>query len=270
MGRIHIGVDTIPRIVAADAAFTQYNAIRALRLEDGHVERRQIGGAIALRDPAHTNTYYNRVLAFGSAECEHLPEIAAFHNDIGKASILDLTPDCLTSDVIDLLRAHQYAFSGSTHIFAMACSPDHERVTGFSIRRARPDDIHSLAALWSQGEPFQDKELILAKRTAAQFVPEFPTYVTTVDGRTVAMASTFIHEDVAWLGNATTDTQYQGRGIQLAMLAHRIRDAAQMGCTLAVTDTGFDTISHRNVERAGFMFAYTALAFTGVTPVESA
>ena len=73
------------------------------------------------------------------------------------------------------------------------------------------------------------------------------------------MASMYLAEGVAWLGNANTYVKHRRSGCQYALLAHRLREADRLACDLAVSDTDFGTTSHRNLERAGFKMAYMPL-----------
>ena len=64
-----------------------------------------------------------------------------------------------------------------------------------------------------------------------------------------------------WLGGAATLPEFRGRGAQTAMLAARIRRAAELGCEVVVTETGEQVAdrpsrSYRNIERAGFELRY--------------
>ena len=83
------------------------------------------------------------------------------------------------------------------------------------------------------------------------------------DGDTpVTTSSVHVTEGVAWLGNAATLEAYRGRGWQTAMLTRRLGDARDLGCRLAITETGEESEkepvnhSYRNMVRAGFKLAY--------------
>jgi GNAT superfamily N-acetyltransferase len=67
----------------------------------------------------------------------------------------------------------------------------------------------------------------------------------------------YVHEDTGWCGIAATRPELRRRGAQGAILAARIRRAAELGCTLVVTETGElvddrPSNSYRNLLRAGF------------------
>lgn len=131
--------------------------------------------------------------------------------------------------------------------------------SAFTIRPARPDE----AKLWT--------------RTVAQgFAEHFPVtpemldvmegfflgknsrpFLALVDGEAAGGAAMTIHDGVCGLFGASTLPDFRGRGIQTALLAARISVAANEGCDLAVSIAQPGSISHRNIERAGFRVAYT-------------
>jgi GNAT superfamily N-acetyltransferase len=77
----------------------------------------------------------------------------------------------------------------------------------------------------------------------------------------VAGAALFLHGSLGWLGIASTLPTHRGRGAQGALIARRIRDACEAGCSLMAVETAEDrperpNPSFRNVVRFGFEVAY--------------
>ncbi|MFZ5915322.1 MAG: GNAT family N-acetyltransferase [Chloroflexota bacterium] len=70
-------------------------------------------------------------------------------------------------------------------------------------------------------------------------------------------ASLGLHRGLASLLNASTRLAFRGRGVQTALLHHRLALAAAAGCDLATVQTQPGSASQRNVERQGFRLAYT-------------
>ncbi len=83
-----------------------------------------------------------------------------------------------------------------------------------------------------------------------------------VDGdRPAATGALYAEGGVGWLGIAATLPEHRRRGAQTAILAARVRAAAEAGCEVLVTETGElqegkPSNSYRNIERAGFELAY--------------
>ena len=73
----------------------------------------------------------------------------------------------------------------------------------------------------------------------------------------VGAAALFAADGVGYLGLAGTLPEHRGKGAQTALLAARIRRAAQLGCDVVVTETGErredrPSSSYRNILLAGF------------------
>ncbi len=66
---------------------------------------------------------------------------------------------------------------------------------------------------------------------------------------------------VASLWGATVDQRFRRRGIQQALIAHRLRQGQEEGCALAVIECEPGIPTERNAARLGFTLAYTRLAF---------
>ena len=82
--------------------------------------------------------------------------------------------------------------------------------------------------------------------------------VACTDGRAVATGALHVGGECGWLGFAATAAEYRGRGAQSALLAARIRAAAQQGCRTVTTETGEPkgdepNPSLANIRRAGFV-----------------
>jgi ribosomal protein S18 acetylase RimI-like enzyme len=62
---------------------------------------------------------------------------------------------------------------------------------------------------------------------------------------------------IAQFTGAATKPAHRRRGIQTALLAARLADAAAAGCDLAVITTSPGTKSQQNAQRQGFDLLYT-------------
>jgi GNAT superfamily N-acetyltransferase len=95
---------------------------------------------------------------------------------------------------------------------------------------------------------------IVADMAAA---PGFVHYLAYRDGEVAGGASMCIGEGLAQLCGAATLPEHRRRGVQTAVLAMRLADAAQRGCDLAVVTTLPGSKSHQNAQRHGFEVLYT-------------
>ncbi|MCB9882112.1 MAG: GNAT family N-acetyltransferase [Planctomycetes bacterium] len=84
-------------------------------------------------------------------------------------------------------------------------------------------------------------------------------YLARLEGEPVAAGALAMHEGVALLAGASTVPEARRRGAQRALLERRLRDAAEMGCDLAMMCARPGSSSQRNAERHGFRIAYTRI-----------
>jgi ribosomal protein S18 acetylase RimI-like enzyme len=85
----------------------------------------------------------------------------------------------------------------------------------------------------------------------------FVRYLARRNGAPAGAASIRLGEDIAQLSGAATLPEHRRRGVQTALLARRLADAATSGCQVAVVTTQPGSASQRNVHRHGFALLYT-------------
>jgi GNAT superfamily N-acetyltransferase len=85
----------------------------------------------------------------------------------------------------------------------------------------------------------------------------FRRYLARIDGRVAGAASMRIDGDIAQLAGAATLEAFRRRGVQTALLWHRLKEARDAGCALAVVTTQPGSTSQANVQRRGFALLYT-------------
>lgn len=167
------------------------------------------------------------------------------------------------------LVARGYAFAGFETVTFRPMTPADTRLPielppGAVLQAPAPEEQEEWAVLLAK--VFSDSE------SPPEFMVEFgrgffrvrgaTAVCAKMDGRLVAAAGMGVQGNVAALFGAGTLTPFRGRGLQRAMLAWRLRRAAELSCDLAKVDTKPGTRSQRNAERAGFRVAYTRAQFS--------
>jgi GNAT superfamily N-acetyltransferase len=71
--------------------------------------------------------------------------------------------------------------------------------------------------------------------------PHWHHYLACDDGIAVSTAALYVDGGVGWLGFGATLPSHRNRGAQSALMARRIRDAADAGCSLVHTETAEST-----------------------------
>ncbi|WP_050920801.1 GNAT family N-acetyltransferase [Deinococcus gobiensis] len=93
-------------------------------------------------------------------------------------------------------------------------------------------------------------------------VPGTRRFVATVGGEAAGTGAYATETGVAALHGTATRPEFRGRGVQAALLAFRLAQAAREGADLASVFVTPGSGSERNVVRAGFRLAGLRLTFT--------
>lgn len=92
--------------------------------------------------------------------------------------------------------------------------------------------------------------------------PGWSLFLGRVDGNAAAAAILYLREGFGYLADATTNPAYRGRGLQTALLAHRLRVAAEARADYVCSGATFLSSSHRNMVRAGMTLQFVRALWT--------
>lgn len=108
------------------------------------------------------------------------------------------------------------------------------------------------------GEPHESFPRETLEQAMSELVQAtgFTRYLTQIDGATAGGAGLRICEGVAQLCGSATLPAYRRRGVQNALLRHRLMDARRSGCDVAVITTQPGSKSQQNAQRHGFELLY--------------
>lgn len=86
-------------------------------------------------------------------------------------------------------------------------------------------------------------------------------YWSLIDDRPIAVGASFVAGELAWIGWGGTLPEHRRRGLQAAMIARRVHDAAASGAHWVRSETADDlpdkpNSSFRNMARSGFRLVY--------------
>jgi GNAT superfamily N-acetyltransferase len=84
----------------------------------------------------------------------------------------------------------------------------------------------------------------------------FERYLARWDGQIAGGGTLRLFEGVAQLCGAATLKPHRRRGVQTALLRHRLEESAARGCDVAVVTTQPGSKSQQNVQRFGFALLY--------------
>jgi GNAT superfamily N-acetyltransferase len=142
--------------------------------------------------------------------------------------------------------------------FASSARPVNPRL---SVRTIGPDEVEHWAATlargWAESPEVGDFMLTLG-RVSARKTSGF-SFLAELSGTAIAAGGLTIHDGVALLAGASTVPEARRQGAQNALLAARLRLAAERGCDLAMMCALPGSASQRNAEGQGFRIAYTRI-----------
>lgn len=99
-------------------------------------------------------------------------------------------------------------------------------------------------------------------------------FVGRIDGRIAAVGAVEWTEiegtRLCALAGAVTVEEFRGRGVQLALIAHRLNAARDLGCTIALIESFPGIPTERNAARLGFGLAYARAVLTAPVRPEAA
>jgi GNAT superfamily N-acetyltransferase len=105
---------------------------------------------------------------------------------------------------------------------------------------------------WGHASPVARQAADAFARAAHVTGEQMLMAVDAADGRPLGCASLRIDGTIATLGGMSTIPEERGRGVQAALIHHRLRLARQAGCTWATSSARSGGPSERNLARHGF------------------
>jgi hypothetical protein len=224
----------------------------------------EIGSAVCIALPEEPRSaMFNRALGLGleqPATERQLEQVAAFFRELGVEWCVALAPQSQPPEVSSWLATRGFVPGYAWAKFQRGLEDPGVRETELRILGVKAGaDVEAFADVFvrAYGTPelFRDWVARLPGRAGWHCFVAF-------DGETpAATGALFAKDGVGWLGIAGTLPEHRRRGAQGAILAARIRAAAEEGCEVVVTETGEQvesrpSSSYRNIERAGFELAY--------------
>jgi GNAT superfamily N-acetyltransferase len=211
--------------------------------------------------------YVNRALATGidnPLRAEDLGLIVHRSETVGVPPSVEVTPATHADSVAQLVE-HGFVHDASADVTALVRQlddlPDELGRDGIEIRSVGERSL----AEWQEVSALGWGHDTEARRRAADafavaaYAVDGDGMVIAVDasdGRPLGCASLTLRDEVATLGGMSTIPAERGRGVQAALILHRLRIAREAGCTIATSTTVVGGASERNVQRFGFRPMY--------------
>ena len=221
----------------------------------------EVGGALCTAVGAQESTMLNRVVGLGldsPATERELDEIEAFFADHGQRFYVSLSPRARPAGLRGLLGRRGFEHGYAWMKFTRGAEGPSPTQTALRVEAVGPDhgaDFGEVVAAGYELEPFTAPWFAELPRTT------WRCYVAYDGDEPAGAAALYVHDRAGYFCFAATRPEHRRKGAQSALLAARIHDAVEAGCTVMFTETGEripmkPSDSYRNILRFGFAEAY--------------
>ena len=232
------------------------------------------GGMISWTMRSTDNGFLNRALGFGTmseATPSVLDRLERRFATAGREPRIAVAMGPTPRAALRLLERRGYVPEEGTeeHIYCYdrARLPTARAVDGLSIERVRPDGAEEYATIAFRS--FTDRgpwfrgivETLVRRRGSGR---SLSAYLGRIDGVAAATGVLFDVRPVAGLGNGSVLPRFRGRGIQSAMIAHRMRAGRERGLRIFFGQTQ-NPVSAHNLEDLGWRLLYTEVDWVRTT-----
>lgn len=273
-GQLFCGVELARRIEKAESDLI-VAATRAARDRGADGLVLPVAGGFACF--AEPNSPMNKVVGLGFDGLPDeavLGEIERAFAARGSATQVELS-NLADPEVTALLSGRGYRLEEFENVLARPVGDEPAPVSDVQVRRA--DDLTAWVNVVVEGFAHPDGEGPVSHEQFPADIVEraerdmekagATAYVALCDSVIAGGAMMRVASSIAQLAGAATAPAYRRRGVQAALLATRLHEAAGAGCEIAVVTTAPGSKSQHNVQRRGFQLLYTRAIL--VKPAES-
>ncbi len=237
-----------------------------------------LGGACALVSPQTSGTLnMNRVIGLGVLEpvtAELLSEIEALYGQHGLAFGVEVSALGRNEVLDQWLSRRRLRRTVGTAMRWQQVRHNEPAGGGVVVTRAKNSwECEDIARLCQH--VFRVPQVMAQALVDVHRDPRWRYWMVRQDSHLLACAMSFVDDGLAWLGWDATSPQARGQGLQSALIAARLKDAAEAGCSHATAETAADTVaradpSGRNYEKLGFVLAYERTTYVAIrTPFDN-
>ena len=228
----------------------------------GGIEVARIGGVIARVDRS-TRGSQNHISPFGvgqPATPEGLDQVLAFYRQRGVEKVsIPVSPAAQPPQLQAWLEERGLRLR--RNVARLYRRPDSPPVADTNMRtiEARPGDVDQVAQLLASGFGSSLERLTIVADCIGK--PGWHVFQALDGDEAAGIGLLFVWQNIGWLGYAATSPLHRRRGAQSALIASRIKAAAEMGCDWLTSETLADSpenpvSSYHNMLRNGFELMY--------------
>ena len=224
------------------------------------------GGAVALMARHLPVAGFNNVVGLRAGHEQQIEPLVAWYRGQGVKPQFETVPGYYDPALgRELMRLGFYQSGFHT---ALVCEPDirpSAAPAGVAVERVESAAVlEEFLDAYIAGRGIPDREGFKANVRPWLGEPGWQLYLGRAEGHPAAAAILYIHDNVGYCADATTDPAFRGRGLQTALLARRIADAQAAGVDFVCSGAEFLSQSHRNMERAGLRVLFVRALWTAL------
>jgi GNAT superfamily N-acetyltransferase len=258
--------ELIRRTVDAEVAYT-LSRMRVLERLPGNpigIAYRRVGkSGWALMAPYLPVPSFNAVIGLQAGDEGAVEEVAQWYRDNDATPQIEIVPGWEDAKLMrELVRLgfHQSGF----HV-SMIARPEDATPPDPALDVVRVADrtmLEDFLTAYIAGRAISEGEQF--RHNVRPWIDQegWSLFLGRVDAAPAAAAVLYLRDRFGYLADATTDPKFRGRGLQTALLAHRLRHAAEHGAGHVCSGATFLSSSHRNMARAGMMLQFVRALWT--------
>ena len=205
---------------------------------------------------------------YGAVTADDMDRVEDFFRSRGVASTVVVSP-LADESLRNLLgeRGYRIAEFNSVLIRRISSPQPYTPPDGIVIERVTPETVRPWMQAIARGF---SQDVTVAEEIFGGFaaLPGALAFLARIEDKVVGGCGGRIIPEarIASLFGTATLPEYRCRGVQTALIARRLQEAALAGCEYAVVSTMPGGGSQRNMERRGFRLAYTKVVMTREWP----
>jgi GNAT superfamily N-acetyltransferase len=247
----------VERINKMELALTEFNSLRALSPVSKDLKIKKLGDCTLLFDSkSPSSIYYNRIKGFGKNDIDKLDEILDIYYSNQITPCFDLTPDNINNEVTQALKSRGF-FCAEQLVFLELEPYITEGETGkIELVNVTGENVMEFLQLIALSNEMELDQELFNRKAGYFFQSNFQNYIAYIGREAVGMGSLFIKAEEGYIANDFTFPLHRGKGVQKALLHHRIQAAKKIGLTKIYTDVEFGSASHNNMLKCGFQTVF--------------
>jgi GNAT superfamily N-acetyltransferase len=261
--------DAVGRVERADQDYltARVGALSRLRGNPDGAQVRQFGNAYAFLVASVPNPVFNHVAGLAAEDVGALPELARWYRAHGLPLRVDITPAQADPVLFDALAGQGLRQTGFyTGLYARPATAITDPVAGLRVEIADPAEF---AQVYVAGFEFPRLRQDTMSRSVEVLAghPCCRFFRARTGTATDGVGLLFLAGGTGYLATAATLPDRRGKGVQTALVRHRIAAAAEAGSDLIAGHAAAGSGSQRTMERCGLRVACTKAIWTQQPPV---